>query len=352
MEDYPMNTAVVTGASGHLGANLVRLLVSKNWRITAMVHNDSRALENLEIARIKGDILDVESLKRTFQGNEVVFHLAARISVVKHDFREVEALNITGVINVVEACLAAGVSRLVHISSFHALRQEPLGEVLDESRPLFDAGRYPSYDYSKAEGEKIVNQAVKNGLDAIILSPTGMIGPYDYQPSHFGAALLLIAQGKFPALVDAGLNWVDVRDVAGGVLKACESARSGEKFILGGHWVSIKDIALRISEITHRSSPKVCLPLWAAAGIAPCVTAFDRLRKRRLLFTSVSVKELGSNKNISHAKANRELGYVPRPNAETVADTLEWFRSNGLLKRLRTLLFPFPEPWIVRDRDI
>ena len=140
--------AAVTGAAGHLGANLVRSLLAKKWRVRALVRHDKRALEGLDIEHVQGDVLDKESLIKVFTGVDIVFHLAGRISVVTYDRKEVEAVNITGVQNVVDACIATGVKRLVHTSSFHAHKQEPLNQPMDESRPLLKEGKYPPYDHS------------------------------------------------------------------------------------------------------------------------------------------------------------------------------------------------------------
>ncbi|MFC1871720.1 NAD-dependent epimerase/dehydratase family protein [Chloroflexota bacterium] len=323
--------SAVTGASGHLGANLVRTLLSRGWKVRTLVHCNTRALEGLPIERVTGDVLDEESLKQTFTGVDVVFHLAARISVVRWDRKQVEAINITGVQRVVNACISAGVKRLVHTSSFHAHKQEPLDKTLDESRPLIDSGSSPPYNRSKAEGERIVQTAVLDGLDAVIITPAGMIGPYDFQPSHFGATLLAMAQGKLPVIVDAGLDWVDTRDVADAMINACEHAKGGEKYILGGHWANLIDIAKQVSAISGTSPPKVVLPLWLAKPSAPLVSALDRIRRKRPLFTSISMKELDSNRNLSHVKAGKELGYKPRPLQDTITDTINWFKVNGLM---------------------
>ena len=323
--------AAVTGASGHLGANLVRALISRGWKVRALVHCDTRALEDLPVDRVPGDILNEESLNRAFRGVDIVFHLAARISVVSWDRKHVEAVNITGVTNVVNACISAGVKRLVHTSSFHAHIQEPIDKTLDESRPLINSYNSPPYNRSKAEGERIVKKAVLNGLDAIIITPAGMIGPYDYQPSHFGATLLAMAQGKLPVIIDAGLDWVDTRDVADAMIRACEHAKSGEKYILGGHWANLTDIARQVSRITRTSPPKIVLPLWLAKPSAPLVLALDRIRRKRPLFTSISIKELESNRDLSHVKASKELGYEPRPLQDTITDTIDWFKVNGLM---------------------
>jgi dihydroflavonol-4-reductase len=323
--------AAVTGASGHLGANLVRALIDRKWKVRAIVRYDIRALEGLEIECVSGDVLDEESLRQAFSGADVVFHLAGRISVVNWDRKKVRAVNITGVKNVVSACKAKGMSRLIHTSSFHAHKQEPLDEPLDESRPLLDIGRYPPYDHSKAEGERVVRAAIKNGLDAIIINPSGMLGPNDFKPSHFGMTILSIAEGKLPALVDAGLNWVDNRDVAEGMINACEHAKAGAKYMLSGNWGKLQDIAQQVVSITGAKPPRMVLPMLVAKASAPLAIFFDQIRGRPPLFTSISMKELESNPNISHAKATRELKYEPRPLEQTITDTVAWFQSNGFL---------------------
>ena len=323
--------AAITGASGHLGANLVRALIDRKWEVRAVVRHDIRAVEGLDIERVSGDVLDEESLRRAFTRVDVVFHLAGRISVVNWDRKETEAVNITGVQNVVTACMATGVERLVHTSSFHAHKQEPLNEPLDESRPLLDAGRYPPYDHSKAEGERIVRGAIAKGFDAIIINPTGMLGPHDYKPSHFGATLLAMAQGRLPALVRAGLNWVDNRDVAEGMINACEHAEAGAKYILSGYWVTLEYIAQQVARITGVKPPRIILPMRMAKAIAPLATFFDRIRGKQPLLTPISMRELESNPDISHEKASKELGYEPRSLEQTITDTIHWFQSHGFL---------------------
>lgn len=321
--------AVVTGASGHLGASLVRTLVAREWKVKALVHNHARALEGVDVERVSGNILDEESLRQAFKGADIVFHLAACISVVGWNRKQVEAVNIAGVQNVVDACASEGVKRLVHTSSFHANKQKPLDEPLDETRPLVDLSKSPPYNRSKAEGERIVQQAISRGLDAIIVTPTGTIGPYDFQPSHFGAIILAMAQGKRRLIVDAGLDWVDTRDVAEGTIHAAEKAKSGEKYILSGYWASLKDIAQQVSRFCGHNSPSVVLPLWMGKTGAPFAAALDRMTGKRPLFTPISIKELESSRNVSHAKASRDLGYEPRPLEDTIADTLQWFQDNG-----------------------
>jgi dihydroflavonol-4-reductase len=323
--------AAVTGASGHLGANLIRILAERNWRVRALIHHDTRAVDGLDIERVSGDVLDEGPLIKAFAKADVVFHLAGRISIVTQDRKEVEAVNIDGVRNVVNACMVSKVKRLVHTSSFHAHVQEPLDEPLDESRPLLNAGGYPPYNHSKAEGERIIQSAIEKGLDAIIINPGGMLGPNDFKPSHFGETIISIAKGKLPALVDAGLCWVDIRDVAEGMINACEHAKAGSKYILSGNWVTLQEISQKVAFLTGVKPPGVILPLWTAKAIAPVAAFFDRIRGKRPQFTPISMNELESNRLISYTKASRELGYKPRPLERTIADTIDWFKRNGFL---------------------
>jgi dihydroflavonol-4-reductase len=323
----------VTGPSGHLGANLVRVLLRRGYRVRALVHQNTRAIDGLPVEKVAADILNAESLQKAFVGVDVVFHLAARISIVNSDRQQVEAMNIFGVRHVVEACLTSGVKRLVHVSSIHAHQQEPKQQQLDETRPLVGSYRSFSYDHSKAEGEIIVRQAIRNGLNAIIINPTGIIGPYDYQPSHLGSALLMIANRKMPMGIGGGFDWVDARDVADGIVRAAETASAGGKYLLSGHWVSMKNVAREVCNVLNMKPPSFILPIWGARCVVPLVTAYCTITDTRPLFTRAAIGALDSNHNISHARAGRTFGYQPRPFNETITDTLTWFKKNGYIKQ-------------------
>ena len=325
-------TVVVTGASGHLGINLIQALVAEKRPVRALVHVNYNTVEGLGAEIVQGNVTDVESLCRAFAGAEVVYHLAAVISLLQSEWPKVEKVNVIGTRNVVEACRRCGVKRLVHFSSIHALQQEPLSTPVDEDRPLVEGRHYPPYDRSKAAGQKIVLEAAAKGLNAVIINPTAVFGPYDYQPSHFGAALLSLTNGKMPALVNGGFDWVDARDVVQGAMLAEKKGSSGSNYLLSGHWVSMPEIANLIKEITDASITGFICPMPVARFGAPFATAYSRLLKKRVLYTSVSINALHSNHNISHEKATRELGYQPRPFRETLGDTLQWYAQNGNLK--------------------
>jgi dihydroflavonol-4-reductase len=325
-------TVAVTGATGHIGANLVRALINKGTPTRCLVHMNHQAIDGLDVEKFHGDIRDFDSLCRAFQGVDVVYHLAASISLSMANWSRMEAINVDGTRNVIEACRRAGVRRLIHFSSIHSLTQEPLTIPVNEERPLVTSRRFPPYDRSKAAAERVVRQAIEQGLDAVIIYPTAVFGPYDYMPSFFGEALKLIAQRKLPALVTGGFDWVDARDVVAGALLAETKAPAGSRYLISGHWVSMCDIAAMIEEITGVSTEKFVCPLWLAHLGAPFIEGFGYINHKRPLYTSVSLRALKSNKSISHDKATRELGYQPRPFRETLADTLHWFEANGQLK--------------------
>lgn len=318
---------VVTGASGHVGGNLIRRLIDRGLPIRATFHQDKRALEGLDVEIVRCDVQNLESLCKAFKDTEVVFHTAGYISLLMSDWSRFESINVIGTRNVVEACLACGVRRLVHFSSIHALCQEPLDLPIDENRSYVNSSDCLPYDRSKADGEREIYKGIEKGLDAVIINPTGIIGPYDFRPSHTGQVILALARGTLPILVRGGFDWVDVRDVVEGALRAEKHASSGARYILSGHWTSIRDIASAVEVISGVCSPQFVVPIWLARIGVPFTTAYSRLKKNRPLYTVFSLKALKSNPNISHAKATRELDYHPMPFKETIRDTMQWFKD-------------------------
>jgi dihydroflavonol-4-reductase len=322
---------VVTGAAGHIGNNLVRALVARGQKPRVLVHEDSRALEDLDVERVSGDLMDPASLERAFAGADLVFHLAACVSIEAEDDERVTRLNGEGPRNVAEACLRAKVRRLVHFSSIHAFSVEPLDGVVDETRTPTSPDYPIAYDRSKAVGERAVRDAVARGLDAVIVNPTGVIGPFDFRPSPVGQVFLDLYHRKLPGLVEGGFNWVDVRDVVAGALAAAERGRRGEGYLLAGEWVSVPDLAQMASRATGIKPPRIVSPMWLARASAPILTAFARAARRRPLYTAASLAALRGHRLISNEKARRELGFAPRPTEETVRDVYDWFRQKGLL---------------------
>jgi dihydroflavonol-4-reductase len=322
----------VTGATGHVGANLVRTLVDGGHTVRALVHDgNKKGLEGVAVEFADGDLLDPASLVRAFDGVELVYHLAARISIVPGDDDVVHAVNADGTRNVVAACLTAGVRRLVHFSSIHALSPHPRAAAIDETRAL-TSGPVPPYDRSKAAAERFVLDGLDRGLDAIIINPTAILGPHDYGPSAMGRVLLDLYHRRLPALVDGGFDWVDVRDIVSGAIAAADKAPRGERYLLSGEHRSICDLAAMITEITGVRPPRLVSPMWLARVGAPFATTFARVAGREPLYTRHSLHALRNHQLVSHAKATRELGYQPRPLVETVTAAYDWFRDTGALE--------------------
>jgi dihydroflavonol-4-reductase len=322
-------TVLVTGASGHLGANLVRALLDRGRAVRALIHHEGRGVEGLEVEIVPGNVCDLGSLRRACVGVEVVYHAAVRIALSGKE--QVDAVNVGGTRNVVEACLRTGVRRLIHFSSIHAFEQEPLDRPLDENRAYVDPVRSVPYDRSKAASEREVRAGIARGLDAVILNPTAMIGPHDYTPSHVGQVLLSLCRGEMPTLIAGGFDWVDVRDVVQGALRAEERASSGARYLLSGRWASVCELAEIVARWSGVRAPWFVCPTWLAQAVAPLAVGWARLRKERPLFTPFSVRSLHSNRQIRHARATRDLEYAPRPLEETVTDTLRWFVKAGYL---------------------
>jgi len=324
----------VTGASGHIGGVLVRALIEENRQVRALMHKSMGGLPGLKADFVEADIRNLDSLYKAFSNADTVYHLAARISISSGDREEVESINIGGTRNVVEACLKCGVKRLVHFSSIHAMIQKPFDIGVDENRSLADSDSCPVYDRTKAAGEKEVRRGIEKGLDAVIVNPTAVIGPWDYQPSFLGDVLISLAQHKLPALIEGGFDWVDVRDVVQGAITAEKLGRRGEKYLLSGHWATVCDLATLSSEITGVRAPSLVCPIWLARTTAPLVTLYNQVMHRRQLYTAASIRALSTcNKVISHEKARQELDYHPRPLQETLADTYIWFQEAGKLHR-------------------
>ncbi len=322
-----MPVVLVTGPAGLVGANLVRALLARGQQVRALVHQDKRALDGLDVEIVTGDVNDPESLRRAFAGVDLVYHAAAHISILMSDWERLATVNAIGTRNVVDACLQCGVRRLVHFSSVDALQHDPSGKPLDESRPLVSSERYPPYARSKAAAEREVRQGLARGLDAVILNPSAIIGPHDYRLGFPNAGLLAICKGELWALIDGGFDWVDVRDVVEGAIQAAARAPAGGRYILSGHWASLRDLAVLANQVNGVKVPRLMVPMWVARLSAPFVTVGSLLVGKRPLYTSAALQPLRDKQHSSHALATRDLDYHPRPLKETIADTWQWFQA-------------------------
>jgi len=324
---------VITGATGHIGNVLVRELLGRGEELRLIIpkFEDTTAIDGLEVEKVEGDVRDIDSLARAFNGAKVVYHLAGIVSIMgKSDL--MYQVNVLGTHNVVEACLKSAVPRLVYTSSIHAIAEPPHGTVIDETFP-FDPDKVTGdYAKSKAQATLEVLEGVKEGLDAIIVCPTGVIGCYDFKPSEMGQLFIDFAGNKVKAGIEGGYDFVDVRDVVAGHILACEKGRTGEAYILSGEWISVADIMATLEEVTGIKAPRSRVPIWLARIGAAFSPIYYRLTNTKPLFTDYSLRTLASNAVVSRAKAERELAYSPRPIKESITDAVQWFRETGRLE--------------------
>jgi dihydroflavonol-4-reductase len=322
----------VTGANGHVGVNLCKALINQGHEVTALTHTHISFLKDIKVRQQKGDVLDPESLGILLKDADAVFHLAARISIKGDEDGSVWQVNAEGTRNMVEAAVQNKVKKFIHFSSIHAFEQNPQDLKLDENRPLVTTSGF-AYDRSKAEGERIVKEASRNGLDAVIVSPTAILGPDDPEPSLTGKAVLQLYYRKVPSLVPGGYNWVDVRDVIQGAISAMERGRKGEKYLLSGTYCSLPDLSKLISTIGNVKTPGIVVPFWLAHAGLPFVTAYSKISGTEPLYTRESlviIKE--GSKHITNEKARKELGFDTRPLETTLEDFIAYFRQTGFIK--------------------
>jgi len=314
-----------------VGAALSRALLAAGDTVRLLVHEDTRALEGLRAEQVRGDVTDPRSLERALRGAEIVYHLAASISLDRRHTQAMRRINVEGTRNVIRACRACSVRRLFHFSSIEALKDLNPFKATDESNPLAGSRDTTMYGWTKAESERLVLEAADGGLDAVILSPTAILGPHDYKPSHLGRSLLDLYHNRLPALVRGGFNWVDVRDVTEATLAARHKARGGERYILSGTWRSLPQMAALVAEITGRNGSRPVLPAWVAKAAAGVAVVLPGLSSKYPAFTSDALIAIGKHREVSCAKARGELDYVSRPLEESLRDTFGWFREQDFL---------------------
>jgi dihydroflavonol-4-reductase len=320
----------VTGAAGHLGGVVVRMLLEAGAQVRVLVREDRRALEGLAVEIHEGDLRAPDVVPRLVHGCRRVFHLAALISLDPGDEEQLMSTNVEGVRAVMAACRDARVERVVHVSSIHAFSSRPVDAPVDETRGPAEPNA-PAYDRSKAAGEAVVREAVEAGADVVTVNPTGIIGPYDFRPSRMGEVLLDLYHRRMPGLVAGGFDWVDVRDVAASTIAAAERGARGGRYLLPGAWRSVVDVATLVEKLTGKKRPWMTSPMWLARGVAPMAVAWAKLRKRRPLFTPTSLVALRGHKQVDGRRAQADLGHAARPLEQTLAETFAWFGERGML---------------------
>jgi len=317
---------LVTGATGHIGNVLVRKLIERGEKVRVLIlPNECReSVRGLDVEAVEGNVLNKESLYESMCGVKGVFHLAGVISIMPGSNEIVRKVNIEGTKNILRVAKEMNVGKFVYTSSIHAIQRVEEG-IIDETLPYDPDNPYGEYDRAKAEATLEVQQAAQAGLEAVIACPSGVIGPYDFRGSLMGEVIHKAAESKPTLYVDGAYDFVDVRDVAEGLIATAEKGRKGESYILSGHKISVRYLLETVREITGRRFFTMKIPFDLAkfaSLVTPMYYSVARVNPR---FTPYSLEVLRSNANISHAKATRELGYTPRPLYESIRDAVRWF---------------------------
>ncbi len=318
---------LVTGAAGHIGNVLVRKLLAQGEKVRGLIWRgeDTSSIRDLSMEQVEGDVLDPTSLDDAMRGVETVYHLAGIISIMPGKNPLVWQVNVEGTRNVIKAARRAHIRRLIYTSSIHAIKRVPHGVKMDESLGFDQNNPYGEYDRSKAAASLEVQNAAKMDLDAVLVCPTGVVGPYDFRGSELGEVIRGAAFAKPMFYVEGAYDFVDVRDVVDGLIAANQKGRRGEAYILGGNKITVRYLIETVREVTGKAFASIKVPFSLAEFTARYTVWYYQRTQTKPRFTPYSLEVLKSNSDISHAKASRELGYHPRPLLETIADTVRWF---------------------------
>ena len=332
---------LITGATGFLGSNICRLLSARGERVRALVMNGDPATkyvpEGIEI--VNGDLLDKESLEHFFETDmedEVyVIHSAGIVWVKPEENPKVHAINVGGTANIIDQCVRHRVKKLVYISSTGAIPELPKGQKIKEVEQFWpNDGLVDYYSMTKAEATQLVMDALKQypELDASIIHPSGICGPYDYA---FGSVTTMIrdfVQGKMKMGIEGTFNSVDVRDLAEGVIAACEKGRRGECYIMSNEVVTMHDMFVLINEAAQLSGKSYVLSKQLAHVGVRVLELASRYTGKEPLLSEFNIYMLNRNNKFDCSKAERELGFRCRPFSESIKDTVSWLREEGFLE--------------------
>ena len=329
-----MKLYLITGAAGHLGSTLCAQLHARGARIRALAlpGEDVGFLRRMGAEVCFGDVTRPETLGSFFdlpEGTEAeVIHCAGIVDIASSVNPAVEAVNVEGTRNVMRLCLEKRVKKVVYVCSVHALPDLAKGRVKREVAAYVTEPLDGAYARSKARAAALVLDMVKEGLPAVIVLPSGIIGPYCGAGNHLVQMVKDYCRGKLPAVVRGGYDFVDVRDVADGILAAAERGRVGESYLLTGNYHTLREMTDMLHAITGKRRIG-CVPMFLARLAAPIAERHAKRTRRKPLFTPYALRVVRENGRFSHDKAARELGYAPRELYETLEDTVEWLRENG-----------------------
>jgi dihydroflavonol-4-reductase len=325
--------ALVTGATGFVGAAVARALGAAGWQVRALVRagSDRSNLQPLAVEAIEGDLADASSLERALAGCEGLFHVAADYRLGARHPEQLYRTNVDGTRNILSAARTARVPRIVYTSSVATIGIPADGSPGEEGSPVALSNMIGHYKRSKFLAEEVARDAAREGLSVVIVNPSTPVGPGDIKPTPTGQLVLDAAAGRMPAYVDTGLNIVHVDDVAAGHLLAFERGRAGERYILGGEDMTLQIILQEIARIAHAKPPSIRLPYAVVLPVAYFAEAFAWVSGRSGRVTLEGVRMSRKRMFFCSGKAVAELGYRWRPPLQAFEDALRWFRERGML---------------------
>jgi len=335
MEKKPDYLYIVTGAAGHLGGAVAEKLYKQGKTVYALCLPDEKNPPK-DVKIFSGDVRDAESLAMLFEScgktPVIVIHCAGIVSIASKFNRNVYDVNVTGTKNIISLCEKYKVKKLVYVSSVHAIPERPKGEKIIEAENFSPGDVTGLYAKTKAEATQCVLDYAKRGFDASVVHPSGITGPGDYGRGHITQLVIDYCSGGLACGINGGYDFVDVRDVADGVISCCSKGRSGECYILSGHYLKIYELLNLLHEITGKRKIKNILPLWFVKLTAPLSELYYKILRQPPLFTSYSIYTLNTNANFCNEKAVNELGYKTRSLKQTLEDTVKWLKENRRLR--------------------
>ena len=324
------NTSVVTGATGHIGYALTLELTRRGERPRLLLRKPSPLFEGMGCEAVPGDITDYESLLRAFEGASTVYHLAGLIEIGEGCEDRVWFINVDGTQNVIAACKACGVKRLVYCSSVDAMAPAPEGETMAEAERFSSHLVNGAYAKSKAFATQAALNSAGGDFTVAVCFPSACIGPYDFKESNIGTMVRMFMRHSFPVTMRfGGYNFVDIRDVAFG-LAACgdrERVPSGGCYLLTGEYITTGEFIRILAELCGHKPPTLPLPRSLAQATAPLAESYYKLFSKTPLFTGYSLRKIMENGLFDHEKATRELDYRPRGARESLADMIAWLQD-------------------------
>ncbi|HXX28343.1 MAG TPA: hopanoid-associated sugar epimerase [Terriglobales bacterium] len=323
--------AFVTGATGFLGSHLARVLSEQGAELRLLVRpsSDLRNIEGLAAERVTGDLREPETLEKAVAGCEVVFHVAADYRLWVRDPDQMYRSNVEGTRAILKAAEKHRVRRVVYTSSVATMGFSSNGQLADENSPVSLDSMIGPYKRSKFMAEQLAIQAGRSHLDVVVVNPTTPVGERDIKPTPTGRIIVDFLKKKFPAYLDTGLNLVDAKECALGHLAALEKGRSGERYILGGENLTLKQILDKLEQITGLPSPQVRVPHFVAlaAGVVDELVT-GRILGREPRATVDAVRMARKKMFVSTGKAERELGWKPVDVEDALRRAVDWFRRN------------------------